>query len=945
MSETTVIFPEPIQAQLRQHIREAGGNEVFFVARVEWTARGGRALATVDEVEVVARGNATSVLVLPERAAGWDLTIHNHPSGRLEPSDADHAIAHELGQRSVGFAIISNDAARHYVVVAPLRDRSKPEPVGEEEVRAAFAPGGPLSGGLADYEARQGQVDMACAVARALNEDRILAAEAGTGVGKSFAYLLPAILWAVRNRRRVIVSTGTINLQEQLTGKDLPFLARVLPVKFQFALIKGRGNYACRRKAAELEADLRQKDFFEPQEEKQLRDLVQWVGTTGDGSRSSLAWVPSSDAWDRILSESDKSLRVRCEHYERCFYYEAKRAASRADILVVNHHLFFADLAVRRETGNYEHDLVVPRYDRVIFDEAHHLEDVATGFFGLEVSKVGVESGLGRLVSTRDAKRGVLPSLIRRLRRFGDAVAADAIERSYPLALMEARERLDDLFDEAEEAVRGLGEPGAGAPRGREGGGHGVALAADAGAAGLQVRYRPDAGQGARWEALTAILARMVAELERLLAANDRALKSLELSRLGEEQIEAQSLELRSFGRRLEGLIQRLKRFNLLDEEGQVRWVELREKRGREQRRNLELRSAPIRVAAALRDAVYDPLRTVVLTSATLSVAGSIEFLADRLGLLDLDASRFEFRRYDSPFDFRTQALTLVPTDLPSPDGRGFESAVPPAVLELLRASRGRAFVLFTSYSLLRRTFAALEPELRALGLVPVAQGQASRSDLLERFRAGTSNVLFGTDSFWEGVDVKGKALEHVIITRLPFRVPSEPIQEARVEELEARGLNPFTAFTVPQAVLKLKQGFGRLIRSQTDRGVVTILDRRVLSKPYGKVFLASLPPSEVVAAPLGEVVARVARFLGGEADVPVADRAPAGELAVTPPPVAVDAPPWEAERAAAPQRERSRPRARRPAASRRDPGVAPPAATDAGAAPPRPGDEDLPPW
>jgi ATP-dependent DNA helicase DinG len=253
----------------------------------------------------------------------------------------------------------------------------------------------------------------------------------------------------------------------------------------------------------------------------------------------------------------------------------------------------------------------------------------------------------------------------------------------------------------------------------------------------------------------------------------------------------------------------------------------------------------------------------VVLTSATLCVAGKVDFLAGRLGFADLAPDRFHFGNFPSPFDFRRQALTVVPTDFPPPDSVAYPSRIPGAVYELVRASRGRAFVLFTSYSLLRKAHAALEEPLRALGLRPLAQGEAQRSELLARFRSSMNAVLFGTDSFWEGVDVKGRALECVIITRLPFRVPTEPLQEARMEELAARGIHPFMNFTVPQAVLKLKQGFGRLVRSTTDRGVVAVLDQRILTKPYGRVFLESLPETRLVTAPLQEVVAEVERFLG----------------------------------------------------------------------------------
>jgi ATP-dependent DNA helicase DinG len=296
----------------------------------------------------------------------------------------------------------------------------------------------------------------------------------------------------------------------------------------------------------------------------------------------------------------------------------------------------------------------------------------------------------------------------------------------------------------------------------------------------------------------------------------------------------------------------------------------------------VEIGLAPVRVSEDMKSSVYDPLHTVVLTSATLTVGGGFEFIGDRLGLGLIEPERFRSGTHPSPFDYRRQVLTVVPTDLPAPDSREFPAALPGAVLKILEATGGRAFVLFTSFHLLRHTHAALAGPLIARGMRPIAQGDAPRSEILDRFRTGVANVLFGTDSFWEGVDVKGRALECVIITRLPFRVPSEPIQEARLEDIERRGGNAFVEFTVPQAVLKFKQGFGRLIRSKTDRGVVAVLDRRILSKPYGRVFLRSLPETDLRKAPLEEILADLRSFFPAHDAAAPASRAPVSETEET---------------------------------------------------------------
>jgi ATP-dependent DNA helicase DinG len=839
-----LLLPGRLRKHLRQTIEAAGGREVHFFGAVSWEEEDGSKVAILEEVEVAARGSRTAVLALVPEADGWDVAIHNHPGGDLEPSDADLAVAGELAAQRVGFAIISNDAERLYLVRAPY---PPPEsvPVDLDEVQAIFGRGGPLSGGLDGFEPREGQVSMALEVARALNEDRLLACEAGTGIGKSFAYLVPAILWAVRNRKRVVVSTGTINLQEQLIQKDLPFLEKVLPVKFTYALSKGRGNYACLRKVEELEPELDQDVTGVVHEEReQLRSLVDWAKTASVGSRSDLSWVPPAAVWEQVMSETDRSLKAQCPHYDACFFYQAKRLASSASIIVANHHLIFADLAARFERDEYETDAVLPPYEKAIFDEAHHIEDVASEHFGVRFSRQGILARITRLRSPRDAKRGTAPALARRLRAANDHEAADSIEAAFARVVPDAVERIAAILDEIERGLRG------------------TTPAAAPGSA-VQLRYRAGGGAEPFWSLVRAGLEDLQAVLEDVLHVNEQAIETLSFSRLREDEKASALLEPTSFRSRLDALLQQMAVFRDFEDATQVRWME--SDLARSGATSLELASAPIRVAGVLQEALFKRLKTVVMTSATLSVGGTADFLADRLGLSGFGPDRFRFTNHPSPFEYVRQVLTAVPSDFPVPDSRGYEAALQDGILRILEATGGRAFVLFTSYALLRRTYAAIEPALRSRGLLPVAQGDRSRTEILEKFKSGVHNVLFGTDSFWEGVDVKGRALECVILTRLPFRVPSEPVQEARLEEIRARGENDFKTFTVPQAVLKFKQGFGRLIRSRTDRGVVAVLDRRILTKPYGKVFLASLPETSLRVAPLGALVREIEEFFGDE--------------------------------------------------------------------------------
>ncbi len=876
MADLKLTIPEKIREFLASTIASTGGNEVFFLAKVAWE---GPEAAAIEEVDVLARGNSHSAPAIVLRAESWDLAIHNHPSGVLTPSDGDIAVAGELGNRQVGFAIIDNTAERHYLVVPPMRRRDRLEKIDPAEVEAIFAPGGPLAAASSDYEVRPGQVAMAREVAEALNGEQVAAIEAGTGVGKSYAYLVPSILWAVKNGQRVIVSTNTIHLQEQLIAKDLPFLTRVLPVQFHFALIKGRSNYACKRKLEEAERATR--ELVEADGAVgQLRNIVEWARTASEGSRSELGAPPPEAVWEKAMSETDKSLKVNCKFYGECFYYRAKRAAYTADIVVVNHHLFFADLAVRRETGNYEYDAVIPGYKRVIFDEAHHLEDVASQFLGVRFTQQGMRNRFNRLVSSRDSKKGALRYLAQVLHAEGAPAAAKEIEKGLLESVPKAAQRIDDELSaaldqteaEAQTETRGAAKCGE-----TKNGRGGAVQSGATEASGRQLHVRVSAGKKTFQEALNARLAAVREELAALCGQAGKAARVLSAaSNIPEERRDGLLLELTSLHGRLESLQEQIATFLDFRDKKQVRWVEVQGRRDDPDRRNVVFSSAPIRVAEDLLQLVFNPLATVVMASATLSVEGGVSYLGERLGLDRLGGRRFRFTEQPSPFDFANQVLTLVPDDFPEPGSAGYEGKVAEVVLEILRRSHGRAFVLFTSYGLLQRTHAALEATLRREGITPLRQGEAGRSDLLHRFRSGPPHALFGTDSFWEGVDVKGEALECVIITRLPFRVPTEPIQVARVEEIEARGGDAFNGYSVPQAVLKFKQGFGRLIRSTTDRGTVVVLDRRIVTKRYGQTFLRSLPPTRFFKGPTAEMLRSLGAFLGRAGEpttIPASDR------------------------------------------------------------------------
>jgi ATP-dependent DNA helicase DinG len=690
---------------------------------------------------------------------------------------------------------------------------------------------------------------MTAAVVRAFNHGEVLTVEAGTGTGKSLAYLVPAILWARAGGGRVVISTHTINLQEQLVQKDLPLLIERAGLECETALVKGRGNYLCQRKAAQVAAE--GTPLFEDDLAAELRQVLDWAKRTKDGSLADLAVRPRAEVWEQVVSENDNCLRARCPYYSSCFFYTARRAAAAADILVVNHHLLMADLALRDETDNYTQNAVLPPATRVVIDEAHHLDDVATSYFGLQASLTSLERPLGRLQSRRNPGRGALLALqlaLRSLERSEDVLLAEGALRRIEDRLLPGRL---SLALQAEECFAGLH---AGFEQ----------LLAEAGSSEAAPKLRITAAVRE-----TAFWKEAAREIERLAAAADAyALDFAGVLERVEQLSEGAGLQVRYLATEIGAHAGRVARFAaallafVADEPGRCAWLELRRSRSGPA---VSLHTAPIEVGPLLCRALFERFETTVLTSATLAVNRRFDHLHERLGLTRLEPrERVTALRIESPFDFAHQAALLVPVDLPDPTTPSYEEATQGAIRRALAISRGGTFVLFTAYGALNRAYAALEDDLRAAGLTPLRQGETSRHLLLARFSQDPRAVLFATDSFWEGVDVKGDALRCVIITRLPFKVPSEPIEQARVEAIEERGGNAFLEHTVPQAVIKLKQGFGRLIRSATDRGSVLILDSRIARKRYGEAFLASLPPARRVLASAEQAFAEMAAFHAG---------------------------------------------------------------------------------
>ncbi len=836
-------FSEEAKQALQLAVRDAGGNEVFALGSV----LDGR----ISDVRVLARGNRSAVPALMQIPRPGEVVVHNHPSGNLEPSEADLQIASALGNDGVGFYIVDNVVGRVYAVVEPHQEE-RDKLIDPEAAMQILGPAGLLASKLDDYEHRPQQLEMMNSVVQAFNDREVLLVEAGTGTGKSLAYLVPAILWARANRQRIIVSTHTINLQEQLVSKDLPELAELAePAKqfgleFSFALVKGRGNYLCQRKAAQVEAQPGL--LIEDDLSREMSDILAWSHKTTDGSLADLPNRPHPAVWEQVISESDNCLRARCPFYSKCFFYSARRRAAAADILVVNHHLLLADLALRSETQNRTQNAVLPPAQHVIIDEAHHLEDVATAHFGFRTSLLALERTLSRLQGRRDPSRGVLPSLSMALDSTPniDTSASRWIDERLTPRRHSVQLDAEQCFGEMTEAY--------------------IAMFENDGSttAPPKVRITEQIADTPMWRNFRERLGRLAAAVD-VFARESAALMELIDTAFPEkrpQQIDFLTTELNAHRGRLQGFATAIEAF-LVDEIGVCRWLELRRRPKRPP--SLELHTAPIDVASGLHDGLLEPFHTIVMTSATLAVDRRFDYPRTRLGINRIDPpERARESLIDSPFDYQRQVALICPVNIPAPGSGGYEQASHEAMQLGLRLAGGGTFVLLTSYGALNRAAEALGPSLVRDGWTVLRQGEMSRPVLLDRFRHAEKGVLFATDSFWEGVDVRGDSLRCVIIARLPFRVPSEPIEQARVEAIELRGGQPFQEHSIPQAVLKLKQGFGRLIRTQTDRGCVLILDSRLATRSYGATFLKSLPPAQQHIGKTHVVFQRMREFFRG---------------------------------------------------------------------------------
>ncbi len=693
-----------------------------------------------------------------------------------------------------------------------------------------FAEQGLLGNFLEAFEQRPGQKEMAQGILSAYEQDKIALVEAGTGIGKSLAYLVPAFYWALKHQEKSVISTHTIALQEQLMHKDIPFLLKTMDVELKAVLVKGMGNYLCLRKLRELNL---QPLLFSLEESREVEKIEQWAERTAEGSRSEIKFPLTPGTWEKVACEADNCSHVQCPYYKHCFFFKARKEAEEAQILVVNHHLLMADIHAKIKSEEGQEKSIIPQFERAIIDEAHHLEQVALDSFASQTDRIGLQRLLGRIFSEAHPERSRL-NLIRSDFSQAKPAFVHALDVSIPVQKKECAALVEKAFAEMTHFLEEIVSEPRGTSRENK-----RRLTSSI----CSLPYWKDPLQKT-FQDLAEKLGQLALDLNSIVGQ----LEEFKGTKL-EQKAQEHSLELRTLVMRLEEKEANLNRF-FSDEnpEKRVRWCEINAS-------NVSLVDANLDVASVLYEHLFAKLRTTALCSATLTTNRAFSFLKQRLGIHQEKPENVLEQIFDSPFDYAQRTLLAMPTDLPGPSDPQFLPQILEPIRQMIQVSQGNAFILFTSYEMLQWVYEKLRNDPLLAKYPLLKQGDFSRHLLLQEFKQVAGSVLFATNSFWEGVDVPGEALRCVIIVKLPFIVPSEPIYQACSEMLEREGKDPFNDYAIPQAVIRFKQGFGRLMRTKADRGCIVCLDHRLVKKNYGKQFLSSLPPCKTASGAWKQVV------------------------------------------------------------------------------------------
>ena len=807
---------EFISAKAMEHMRleisKSGGNEVFFRGIPDGEG-------IVSEVEVIARGNSSSVAALLNMMRKNEVIIHNHPSGVLIPSDEDVSISSMYGEVG-GASYIVNNAVDDIYVIVPLKEFIK------IDIDEYFGENGVIHKNFGKFEVRREQYEMAKLIENSMNENKKLIVEAGTGTGKTIAYLLPTLLYAIENNLKVIVSTNTINLQEQLVNKDIPLLKKIINEDFNYQIVKGRGNYLCKRKLYNIDVTEKETDTEEERTEKNIiRNLIDWdKNVTRTGDRNELKYEISNSIWEKVNSEVDMCKGVKCPHYSKCHFFKARKNVADATLLIVNHHMFFADLAIRNQTGFYTNYSILPNYDIVVFDEAHNIEDTARNYFTFETSKISFGRLMGNIYNRRVVNSSNGGAIVRLMTYLNESLSSEEYEKVDELkedAIAELNIFYDKGIDIFDKLIYLFSENN----NNRE-----IKIKIDKQKMQSNMAFRE----------VMEINSQFKESYGNLVIRINKFLNTV-----SNYNLEDKEEFLFEFSRYYERLKQYYKKFEFIlegKEEGYVYWANVTTVRP-----NVKLYATPFDISDELNDNLFTKMDRMIFTSATLAVDNKFDYYKKSIGLMKENRRKIDERIVKSPFDYEKQMKVYIPEDALDPTNIEFMRDLTGFIEEAIRSTKGHCFLLFTSYSALNFLYNQLKSRFSEKEYTLIKQNDFPRHEMIEIFKNSKNPILFGTDSFWEGVDVQGEQLKSVIITKLPFKVPNDPVTEAIIENIRKNGQNPFNDYQVPQAVIKFKQGVGRLIRSKTDSGNIIILDNRIIKKMYGKKFLTVLPQNKVI--------------------------------------------------------------------------------------------------
>lgn len=715
-----------------------------------------------------------------------------------------------------------------------------------ESIEHVFSSTGLLSRFVKGYEIRHQQKEMALKVMEAYDEGLIVLAEAATGVGKSWAYLTPALLWAAARKGPTVISTHTIALQEQLIKKDIPFLLKVLGVDLQATLVKGMSNYFCFRKYEEL---MQEKLFLTAAEQLELEKLEKFSETSQEGSLSDVNFPLSSGIWEKVSAERSSCTHVECPHFKSCFFFKSRKQLAESQILIVNHHLLVADLSARLRPDFQEEKSILPKFSRLVIDEAHHLEEIALESFSVKIDRLDLARYLGRLYSDiqpHKSRLGLLKGAISMKRKKISSEAALLLDVEIPTQKRSALTVLDDFYEATEDFCdKELVKEQSSELREKRWRFSAEKALTPAWLEGVKDKFLVLQEE---WKKLFSLLEVLKKETLRGLSDEDREFFAPHFTAI---EIVESTLSQR---------LTQIEQFVLApSDEKRVRWIEAASSLAM---KNTTLVDARLNVSEYLKNLLFSSKETVVLCSATLTSNQNFSFLKQQIGLGSKEfEKRIVEKTYDSPFDFQKNALFLVPNDIAFSHEPDFFNQAVAIIKKIIKASDGGCFLLFTSYEMLQKCYDKIVNASDSPKFSYMKQGDLPRQTIIERFKQRKDSVLFATSSFWEGIDIAGDALRCVVLTKLPFRVPTEPLFQAMSEMYEKEGKDPFSEYSLPQACLKFKQGFGRLIRTKNDRGCVVCLDKRVMTKSYGKVFIKSLPPCPVIYKSSQEVVNQMEKF------------------------------------------------------------------------------------